>query len=147
MQRTLAVGVLAVALTALPAIASAGWTGSAGGSAVAGTDGMTNASGFTAACTNKNPTSTIQLRWTPSPDPYITGYDIVRTSSDGTVLLIFVSGGSTSSHVDRSLLTTGGYSFTYTIQAVAAGTTWRTPALAGTGRPSFTGSKNGCVTL
>lgn len=139
--------VLALGLVAPPALASAGWSSSAGGNVVTGTDAMTNASGFTAACTNKNPTSTIQLRWTPSPDPYVTGYDIVRTASDGTVLLIVIPGGTSSSHIDRNLMNGGGYSYTYTIQATADGTSWQTPAIAGTGRPSFTGSKNGCVTL
>lgn len=142
----LASGALGLALLAAPAAASVAWSATAAGSAATGTATMRNASGFTAACTNKGANSTVQLRWTPSPEPYATGYDILRTSSDGTTTVISVPGATTSSHVDRGMQA-AGLSFTYTIRTTSTGTLWQTPPSPATGSPSYTGPRGGCVTL
>lgn len=146
MTRALAVPAALVAvLVGVPAAASAAWSASAGGTASTGADTMTNASDVTAACNARTSSSSVALRWTASPDLYVTGYTIVRASSNGSTLTISIAGRTTTSHTDTPV-SPAGQTFTYTIRATSS-TLWRTSPLTATGRPSYTGSKSTCVTL
>jgi hypothetical protein len=106
---------------------------------------MANVSGFTAACTTNKNKSTVDLAWTASPDAYVTGYTIVRTNTatGASAPVAVPSGRGTVSVVDTAP-TNAGDAYTYTIRAVAAGTSWTTPLLTATGVPTYT--KNACTT-
>lgn len=140
------VPLLTVLLLSLPVGASAQWSAIASGSAETRADDMTNATNFTAACTNKTSNSSVTLTWTASPDLYVSGYHLVRTSSNGTVASGTLSGRTTVSYTDN-ISQPAGQTFTYTIRAVSSGTSWSTTATTASGQPSYTGPKNGCVTL
>ena len=144
MRRVLPLAVVACLLV-LPAAAQAAWSARAAGTAITRSDDMTNATGFTAACSARTATSTVALRWTPSPDAYVNGYSIVRSSSNGTTVTRTVTGRTTATYTD-TVASPAGQTLTYTIQATTT-TLWRTAATTATGRPSYTGSKNVCVTL
>lgn len=144
MRRAVALAVGSL-LLGLPAVASAAWSGSATGSAVTAAATMANAPDFRARCTNKSASSSVTLEWTISPDLYVSGYRILRTSSAGDVVPIDIPGRTTAKHVD-SPMQTNGLVFTYTISAVAAPTSWTTAPSAATGSPSYTGNRGACVT-
>lgn len=135
----------AVVLLSLPAVAFAAWRSDAAGTAVTAADTMTNAASFTAQCSSKSSNSSIRLDWTISPDPYVSGYRIVRTSSLGDVGVIAIPGRTTATHVDSGVQA-NGVVFTYTIEAVSASTTWTTASLAAVGQPGYTGNRGACLT-
>jgi hypothetical protein len=139
--------VLVLALLGAPAGASASWSSTAGGSAVTRAGVMTGASAVSAECTNKSPNSSIRLRWTASPEPYVTGYTVVRRSSNGSTTSLPVLGRTTTAYTDTVLLP-AGQTLTYTVEATSLSTLWRTGAVPASGRPSYTaGKNNSCVTL
>ncbi|MCA1719841.1 MAG: hypothetical protein LC779_01590 [Actinobacteria bacterium] len=97
---------------------------------------MTNATGFTAVCKTTKGNSGVALSWTISPDTFVDGYQIVRTSSTGAVVSLAQVARTTSSLSDSP--PTGTVSYTYTIRSGSNTTAWVTPALAATTKPTYT---------
>lgn len=116
------------------------WSATATGPARVAAGTMGNASGLTAACTDTSPASSVTLTWVPAPDPYVTGYEIVRTAlGAGTPRTISVAGRATAGYTDAVTDGPGGYrAYGYTIRAVSTTTTWTTAAVVGTGLPVYT---------
>ena len=134
--------VLLSAVVLLPTGASATWSATASGAATASATTMTNATGFQAACLTK---STVRLTWTISPDTFVEGYEIGRTSGTGVVLDPAIRVARTTASYDDApppgtARTPATYS--YTIRAGSTAHAWRTPALASTTTVSLT--NNSC---
>lgn len=144
-MRVTTVAALVAVLSAAPTAAGAAWSSSARGGVAAAADTMANASGFTAACSNKSANSTITLAWSISPDAYVTGYLVQRSDSSGATTTIPVPGRTTASYVDTATQV-NGFAYTYEIRAVLGTSSWTTAWLAATGRPSYTGNRGACVT-
>lgn len=137
--------VVALLVLGAPAWAGAAWSATAAGVVSTASDTMTNATSFTAACTNKSANSTITLNWTISPDVYVTGYLVQRTDTAGLTNLIPVPGRTTASYVDTGTQV-NGFVYTYEIRAVADASAWTTAWLRATGTPGYTGNRGACVT-
>jgi hypothetical protein len=116
------------------------WSATASGPARVAAGTMGNASALNAACTDTSPASSVTLTWVPAPDPYVTGYEIVRTAlGAGTAHTISVAGRATARYTDAVTDAPGAYrAYSYTIRAVSTTTKWTTAAVAGTGLPGYT---------
>ena len=145
-MRAPVLGLVVATAVATPMAAWGLWASTAGGSVPVVADTLSNPTGVAAACTDVGRNSTMTLTWTASPDPYVTGYEVVRTSSGGAVVTASVAGRTTASWVSSSPAgDRKPVSYAFTIRALAAGTSWTAAPVAATGVPSY--DRNSCTTL
>ena len=133
----------AAAVLILPTTAGATWSASASGSATISARSMVNATGLTALCATAGKPTNVTLTWTRSTDSLVTGYDVVRTGSDGTTATTPVAGAATVTLTDSPPVV-NGVSYTYAIRSTSSTVVWRTPLLASAGGVSFD-TKGKCV--
>ena len=134
---------VALSVLAPAAVAAAGWSSTAQGSAGASGARLVNATAFTARCASKNGNSSVTLAWSITADTNVAGYYIVRTSSTGATVTSALIPRTTATGPD-SPPTTPGVSYSYTIRATTSATapSWTTTPLAAAGSPSYT--NNSC---
>jgi len=133
-------------LLVAPKAASATWSATASGGAPVVASTMTNATGFKAACTSTGGNSSVTLTWTISPDPFVDGYEIVRTATGGGTNRTIRVGRTTATYVDDTTTkptgNTGPHVYSYTIRSGSTAHAWTTPLLAAVGTPTYT--NNSC---
>ncbi|MCW2714580.1 MAG: hypothetical protein JWN88_1627 [Frankiales bacterium] len=137
-RRWLTVLVAALSLVLVPTAARALWSASAVGTTSVAATTMRNASALTASCTSAAPDSTVTLTWSPSPDAFVGGYQLVRTDSPGGAQTTWTAAAGTT-QTDAPPVG-AGRSYTYAIQATSGA--WRTPWLAADAAPAYTA--DGC---
>ena len=144
-MRAPVLGLVAATAVVAPTAAWGLWAASAVGSAPVGADTLSNPTAVAAACTDPGRTSTMTLTWTPSPDPYVTGYQVVRTSSGGAVVSATVAGRTATAWVSSSPTSDRKpVSYTFTVRALAGGTSWTAAPVTAAGVPSY--DRNSCTT-
>ena len=135
------VAVLAAASTALlaPATAGALWSATAEGPTSVEAATMASAGAFSAACTSAAPDSSLTLTWTPSPDGYVDGYEIVRTDVVGGGRSTWTTGSGVTTSTDAPPVG-AGLSYSYSIRATSGA--WTSPLLVAPEVPTY--AAGGC---
>ena len=138
-RRWLTVLMVVLSLLLAPTLAAALWSATADGKSSVAADTMTNAGDFSASCTSAAADSSVALSWTLSSDPYVDGYQIVRTASPSGAQSTLTGGSGARTWTDSPPVGEG-LSYTYAIRATSGA--WKTPLLAAVGSPAYTA--DGC---
>lgn len=141
-MRGTAAGVLLITLVLAPTTAFGQWSASGSGTATVSAATLANATNFRAECL---PGKKVRLLWNVSADLYVEGYEIARTSSTGTVVLLAPVARTTSSVDDAPPAGTqqAPLTYTYTIRAGSRAHAWTTALLASTTAVSL--NNNSCT--